>query len=73
MTISPVSTQDVKPETTQIKMECDPSKAEGKDSGGSGAGPLKADADEGSSTAPPGAEGAKPEDDDEPESKENSG
>lgn len=55
-------------------MECDPSKAEGKDSGGSEeAGPLKADADEGSSTALPGVEGAKPEDDDEQDSKENSG
>lgn len=55
-------------------MECDPSKAEGKDSGGSEeAGPLKADADEGSSTVLPGAEDAKPEDDDEQESKENSG
>lgn len=55
-------------------MERDLSKAEGKDSGdGEEAGPLRADADEGSSAALPGAEGAKLEDGDEQESKENSG
>uniref|UniRef100_H3DGW8 AT-rich interaction domain 4B n=1 Tax=Tetraodon nigroviridis TaxID=99883 RepID=H3DGW8_TETNG len=66
--------KDEKPESTQIKMERDLSKAEGKDSGdGEEAGPLRADADEGSSAALPGAEGAKLEDGDEQESKENSG
>lgn len=70
----PVFAQDEKAELTQIKMECDPPKAEGKESGGSEeAGLLKADADEGSSTALPGAEGAKPRDDDLQESKGNSG
>lgn len=70
----PVFTQDDKPESTQIKIECDPLKTEGKDSGNSEeAGPLKADADEGSSTGLPGAEGLKQEYDDEQESKDNSG
>lgn len=69
--VYPVFAQDEKVESTQIKLERDP---EGKDVGGSEeAAPLKADADEGSSTALAGAEGAKPEDDDEQERKDNSG
>ncbi|XP_056902814.1 AT-rich interactive domain-containing protein 4B isoform X2 [Takifugu flavidus] len=62
--------KDDKPES----VECVPLKTEGRDGGnGEEAGPLKADADEGSSTALPGAEGTKREYDDEHESKNNSG
>ncbi|XP_029691223.1 AT-rich interactive domain-containing protein 4B isoform X4 [Takifugu rubripes] len=62
--------KDDKPES----VECVPLKTEGQDGGnGEEAGPLKADADEGSSTALPGAEGTKREYDDEHESKNNSG
>ena len=67
----PCFQQDEKPETTQIKMDSDPAKAGGKDS--EEAGPVKADADEGSSTALPGAEGDKPEHDEQQDSKETSG
>lgn len=67
----PVFAQDEKAESTQIKLERDP---EGKDGGGGEeTAPLKGDADEGSSTALAGAEGAKPEDDDQQERKDNSG
>lgn len=55
-------------------MEGVPLKTEGRESGtGEEAAPLKADADEGSSTALPGAEGVKRECDDEHENKSNSG
>lgn len=66
----PVPTQEEKPESA----ECVPSKVEGREGGnGEEAGPLRADADEGSSTAPPGAEGTKREYEDEHEGKNNSG
>lgn len=72
--VHPASTQEEKAESTHINLECDQSKTEGKDSGGGEeAAPLKADADEGSSTALPGAEAVKQEYDDEQESKEHSG
>lgn len=65
-----VLAQDEKPEA----VECVPLGTEGEDSGnGEEAGPLKADADEGSSTAPPGAEGVKQEYGEEHESKNSSG
>lgn len=60
-------------------MEPEPSKTDGKDSGNDDdnedddGGPLKGDADEGSSTACLGAESVKEECDDEQESKDNSG
>lgn len=56
-------------------MESEPSKTEGKDSinDDEDEGPLKVDADEGSSTAHLGAESVKQECDEEQESKDNSG
>ncbi|XP_035848659.1 AT-rich interactive domain-containing protein 4B isoform X7 [Sander lucioperca] len=74
--------KDEKPDLTRNKMEPDPSKTEGKDSGNDDDddddddeedGPLKGDADEGSSTAHLGAENMKEERDEEEESKDNSG
>ncbi|XP_032396587.1 AT-rich interactive domain-containing protein 4B isoform X7 [Etheostoma spectabile] len=73
--------KDEKPDLTRNKMEPDPSKTEGKDSGNDEDdddddeedGPLKGDADEGSSTAHLGAENMKEERDEEEESKDNSG
>lgn len=59
------------------KMESEPLKTEGKDNGNNDEdeddGPLKGDADEGSSTARLGAESVKQECDEEQESKDNSG
>ncbi|XP_036978559.1 AT-rich interactive domain-containing protein 4B isoform X1 [Acanthopagrus latus] len=75
----PCSAQDEKPDLTRAKMEPEPSKTDGKDSGNDDddedddGGPLKGDADEGSSTACLGAESVKEECDDEQESKDNSG
>ncbi|XP_034753290.1 AT-rich interactive domain-containing protein 4B isoform X7 [Etheostoma cragini] len=80
--------KDEKPDLTRSKIEPDPSKTEGKDSGNDEHddddddddgdeedGPLKGDADEGSSTAHLGAENMKEERDEEEEeeSKDNSG
>ncbi|XP_033468835.2 AT-rich interactive domain-containing protein 4B isoform X4 [Epinephelus lanceolatus] len=70
--------KDEKPETTQNKMEPEPVKMEGKESGideddDEDDSPLKGDADEGSSTARLGAESVKEEHDEEQESKDNSG
>lgn len=75
--------KDEKPELPQTKMEPEPSKTEGKDSENDDddddnddeeeGGPLKGDADEGSSTARLGAENIKEERDEEQESKDNSG
>ncbi|XP_049926953.1 AT-rich interactive domain-containing protein 4B isoform X3 [Epinephelus moara] len=70
--------KDEKPETTRNKMEPEPAKMEGKESGideddDEDDGPLKGDADEGSSTARLGAESVKEEHDEEQESKDNSG
>lgn len=65
-----MSTQDDKPELA----ECVPLKTEGREGGnGEEAGPLTADADEGSSTALPGAEGVKREYEDQHEGKNSSG
>nr|XP_020458954.1 AT-rich interactive domain-containing protein 4B isoform X1 [Monopterus albus]XP_020458962.1 AT-rich interactive domain-containing protein 4B isoform X1 [Monopterus albus] len=64
-------------EETPAKMESDPSKTEGKESGNDDIddedGPLKGDADEGSSMAHLGAENMKQEHEEEQESKDNSG
>ncbi|XP_070696821.1 AT-rich interactive domain-containing protein 4B isoform X4 [Pempheris klunzingeri] len=69
--------KDEKPDLTRNKMEPEPSNTEGKDSGNDedeeSDGPLKGDADEGSSTARLGAENMKQERDEEQESKDNSG
>ncbi|XP_044070474.1 AT-rich interactive domain-containing protein 4B isoform X3 [Siniperca chuatsi] len=69
--------KDENPDLTQNQMESEPSKTEGKDSGNDDDdeedGPLKGDADEGSSTARLGAENVKQELDEEQESKDNSG
>ncbi|KAL7383893.1 hypothetical protein ABVT39_020147 [Epinephelus coioides] len=70
--------KDEKPETTRNKMEPEPAKMEGKESGideddDEDDSPLKGDADEGSSTARLGAESVKEEHDEEQESKDNSG
>ncbi|XP_070772205.1 AT-rich interactive domain-containing protein 4B [Enoplosus armatus] len=78
----PSSTQSVvckdeKPDLTQNQMGSEPSKTEAKDGGNDDEdeedGPLKGDADEGSSTARLGAESVKQEPDEEQESKDNSG
>ncbi|XP_042357715.1 AT-rich interactive domain-containing protein 4B isoform X2 [Plectropomus leopardus] len=72
----PVVCKDEKPDSTRNKMELEPSKTDGKDSGEEDDDddvPLKGDADEGSSTARLGAENVKEERDDEQESKDNSG
>ncbi|XP_072247395.1 AT-rich interactive domain-containing protein 4B [Leuresthes tenuis] len=66
--------KDEKPDLTQNKMESEPSNTEGQDSGNEEEdGPLKGDADEGSSTSRLGADAAQQELDDEQESKDNSG
>ncbi|KAI3363061.1 hypothetical protein L3Q82_011717 [Scortum barcoo] len=77
-----VVSKDEKPDLTRNKMESEPSKTEGKDGGNKEEeeeeeeeeedGPLKGDADEGSSTARLGAESVKQEPDEEQESKDNS-
>ncbi|XP_051285090.1 AT-rich interactive domain-containing protein 4B isoform X1 [Dicentrarchus labrax] len=75
--VQPVACKDEKPDLTRNKMEPEPSKTEGKDSGNDDDdeddGPLKGDADEGSSTARLGSEDVKQECDEEQESKDNSG
>lgn len=67
--------QDEKSDLTRNKTECEPSKTEAKDSRNDDEdeGPLKGDADEGSSTAHLGVESVKQECDEEQESKDNSG
>lgn len=67
--------QDEKSDLTRNKTECEPSKTEAKDSRNDDEdeGHLKADADEGSSTAHLGVESVKQECDEEQESKDNSG
>ncbi|XP_059179844.1 AT-rich interactive domain-containing protein 4B isoform X2 [Centropristis striata] len=81
--VEPCSTQsavckDEKPDLTRNKTEPEPSKPEGMDNENDEdddeeEGPLKGDADEGSSTARLGADGVKEERDEEQESKDNSG
>ncbi|XP_070833334.1 AT-rich interactive domain-containing protein 4B isoform X2 [Chaetodon trifascialis] len=69
--------KDEKPDLTRNKMESEPPQTEGKDSGNDDDdeddGPLKGDADEGSSTARLGVESVTRECDEEQESKDNSG
>ncbi|XP_054885382.1 AT-rich interactive domain-containing protein 4B isoform X3 [Poeciliopsis prolifica] len=69
--------KEEKTDFTQIKSESEPSKTEGKDADDDDAdeegGALKADADEGSSTSRLGGDNIKTEQDDEQESKDNSG
>ncbi|XP_008301367.1 AT-rich interactive domain-containing protein 4B isoform X3 [Stegastes partitus] len=69
--------KDEKPDLTRNKMESEPLKSEGKDSGNDDDdeedGPHKGDADEGSSTSRLGADSMKQEPDEEQDSKDNSG
>lgn len=67
--------QDEKPDSTQSKMDCEPSKKEGKEnrSDDKEEHPIKSDADEGSSTDHLGTESVKQEYVEEQESKDNSG
>ncbi|KAM6997782.1 AT-rich interactive domain-containing protein 4B isoform 2-T2 [Tautogolabrus adspersus] len=69
--------KEEKPDLSRNKTESEPAQTEGKESENEDDdeedSPLKADADEGSSTAHLGAENVKQECDDEPESKDNSG
>lgn len=69
--------QEEKPDLTQTKTESEPLKTEEKDSGNDDNeeedAPHKGNADEGSLTACIGAENMKPDQDEEQESKDNSG